>query len=44
MGYKNVAYSEGFDDSSEARITLSNGPNGPIAEVHSGAAEATTRP
>jgi xanthine dehydrogenase D subunit len=39
VGYKNVAYSEGFDDSSEARVTISRGPNGPIAEVHSAAVE-----
>ncbi|HVH52794.1 MAG TPA: molybdopterin cofactor-binding domain-containing protein, partial [Actinomycetota bacterium] len=35
VGYKNVAYSEGFDDYHEARVTLSAGPEGPMAEVHS---------
>ena len=35
VGYKNIAYSEGFDDSSEVVITLSNGPGGPMAELHS---------
>jgi CO/xanthine dehydrogenase Mo-binding subunit len=39
VGYKNIAYSEGFDDSSEARVTLSAGPDGPVAEVHTAAAE-----
>jgi xanthine dehydrogenase D subunit len=39
VGYKNHAYSGGFDDSSEARVTLSSGPDGPVAEIHSAAAE-----
>ncbi len=39
VGYKNHAYSGGFDDSAEARVTLSAGPEGPVAEVHSAAAE-----
>jgi xanthine dehydrogenase D subunit len=39
VGYKNIAYSEGFDDSAEARVTLSGGRAGPVAEVHSAAAE-----
>jgi CO/xanthine dehydrogenase Mo-binding subunit len=39
VGYKNIAYSEGFDDSSEARVTLSLGPDGPIAEVHCAAVD-----
>jgi xanthine dehydrogenase D subunit len=39
VGYKNIAYSEGFDDSSEARVTLFQGTSGPVAEVHSAAAE-----
>jgi xanthine dehydrogenase D subunit len=39
VGYKNVAYSEGFDDSAEARVRLSTGPDGPVVEVHSAAAE-----
>ena len=39
VGYKNHAYSGGFDDSSEARVTLSAGPEGPVAEVHCAAAE-----
>ncbi len=39
VGYKNVAYSEGFDDFHQAHVTLSAGPNGPVAEVHSAGVE-----
>jgi len=39
VGHKNIAYSEGFDDYSEARATLSRGPDGPVAEIHCAAAE-----
>jgi xanthine dehydrogenase D subunit len=39
VGYKNVAYSEGFDDASEARVTLSSSLDGPIAEVHCAGSE-----
>ena len=39
VGYKNIAYSEGFDDSSEARVRLFLGPSGAVADVHSAAAE-----
>ena len=39
VGYKNVAYSEGFDDFHEAQVTLSAGPDGPMAEVHSAGVE-----
>jgi xanthine dehydrogenase D subunit len=39
VGYKNLGYSEGFDDYSEARVRLSRGPGGPIAEVHNAGAE-----
>jgi CO/xanthine dehydrogenase Mo-binding subunit len=39
VGYKNVAYSEGFDDAAEATVTLSHGPGGPVAAVHSAAAD-----
>jgi xanthine dehydrogenase D subunit len=38
-GYKNIAYSEGFDDSSEAKVTLSRGPEGPVAEIHNAGVE-----
>jgi CO/xanthine dehydrogenase Mo-binding subunit len=40
VGYKNIAYSEGFDDSSEARVIVSRGVDGePVAEVHCAGAE-----
>jgi CO/xanthine dehydrogenase Mo-binding subunit len=39
VGYKNVAYSEGFDDFHQARVTLSAGPDGPVAEVHTAGVE-----
>lgn len=39
VGYKNVAYSEGFDDSAEARVRLSAGHSGPVAEIHTAAVE-----
>jgi xanthine dehydrogenase D subunit len=39
VGYKNIAYSEGFDDATEAEVTLATGPNGPIAELHTAAVE-----
>ena len=39
VGFKNVAYSEGFDDSAEASVTLSNGPHGPEAEVRTAAVD-----
>ncbi|HVH31116.1 MAG TPA: xanthine dehydrogenase subunit D, partial [bacterium] len=39
VGYKNIAYSEGFDDFAECRIKLFAGPPGPVAEIYSAAAE-----
>jgi xanthine dehydrogenase D subunit len=39
VGYKNIGYSESFDDASEARVTLSKGPDGPVAEIHCAAVE-----
>jgi len=39
VGFKNVAYSEGFDDSTEARIKLTAGPDGPVAEIHTAAVD-----
>ena len=39
VGWKNIAYSEGFDDSSEARVRLVAGPGGPRVEVRCAAAE-----
>jgi xanthine dehydrogenase D subunit len=39
VGYKNYAYSDGFDDFAHARVILSAGGDGPVAEIHSAAAE-----
>jgi xanthine dehydrogenase D subunit len=40
VGFKNIGYSEGFDDYSTARVRLSLAADGePLAEVHSAAAE-----
>ena len=39
LGYKNIGYSGGFDDSAECRVKLFATPSGPIAEMHSAAAE-----
>ncbi len=39
VGYKNIAYSEGFDDSSEAWVRLSLDRLGPIAEVTTAAVD-----
>ena len=36
VGFKNVGFSEGFDDYSTARVKLSPGP---LVEVHTAAAE-----
>src|SRR5256885_9095308 len=38
-GLKNVCYSHGFDDFSTARVRLSRDTRGPIAHVHTAAAE-----
>ena len=39
LGFKNVAYSEGFDDSAEATVTLRPGPRGPLAVVETAAVD-----
>ena len=39
VGFKNVAYSEGFDDASEATVILSESPDGPIAAVRTAAVD-----
>jgi xanthine dehydrogenase D subunit len=39
VGFKNIAYSEGFDDYSTARVRLSISADGPLVEVHTAAAE-----
>jgi CO/xanthine dehydrogenase Mo-binding subunit len=38
-GFKNVCYSHGFDDSCDARVRLQLDSDGPIAYVHTAAAE-----
>jgi CO/xanthine dehydrogenase Mo-binding subunit len=39
VGFKNIGYSEGFDDYSTARVRLSLSGGEPLAEVHTAAAE-----
>ncbi len=39
VGFKNIGYSEGFDDYSTARVRLSLAGGEPLAEVHTAAAE-----
>jgi CO/xanthine dehydrogenase Mo-binding subunit len=39
LGYKNLGYSEGFDDSSEAWVRVSVDKEGPLAEVKTAAVE-----
>ncbi len=39
VGYKNAGFSEGFDDAATARLTLTAGPDGPAAEIHTAAVE-----
>jgi xanthine dehydrogenase D subunit len=39
LGYKNIAYSDGFDDSAEAEVRLEQGPEGPRAIIHTAAVE-----
>jgi xanthine dehydrogenase D subunit len=39
VGFKNVGYSEGFDDYSTARVVLSSAGGRPIASVHTAACE-----
>jgi len=38
-GFKNVCYSHGFDDSCDARVRLERDAEGPVAHVHTAAAE-----
>ena len=40
VGFKNVAYSEGFDDSAEATVTLKVSQDGPEAEVRTAAVDS----
>src|SRR3954466_3176472 len=39
VGFKNVGFSEGFDDYSTARVRVSIDAEGPLVEVHTAAAE-----
>jgi xanthine dehydrogenase D subunit len=39
VGFKNIGYSEGFDDYSTARVAVSADADGPLVEVHTAAAE-----
>ena len=39
VGFKNTAFSEGFDDSATARVTLGLRQDGPVAEIHTAAVE-----
>jgi len=39
VGFKNIMYSEGFDDASEATVTLRPSPDGPVASVRTAAVE-----
>jgi xanthine dehydrogenase D subunit len=39
VGFKNIGYSEGFDDYSTARVRLSAAAGEPLVEVHTAAAE-----
>ena len=39
VGFKNIAFAEGFDDHSTARVRLSRDEEGPKVEIHTAAAE-----
>jgi len=39
VGFKNVCYSEGFDDAAEATVTVSEGPAGRVAAVRTAAVD-----
>ncbi|MGH2936150.1 MAG: xanthine dehydrogenase family protein molybdopterin-binding subunit [Gaiellaceae bacterium] len=39
VGFKNIMYSEGFDDAAEATVTLRPTPDGPVASVRTAAVE-----
>lgn len=39
VGFKNIAFAEGFDDYSTARVRISRDDGGPLVEIHTAAAE-----
>jgi len=39
VGYKNIAYSEGFDDAAEATVTVRPTADGPVASIRTAAVE-----
>jgi CO/xanthine dehydrogenase Mo-binding subunit len=39
VGFKNIAYSEGFDDAAEATVTLTPGDDGPVASIRTAAVD-----
>jgi CO/xanthine dehydrogenase Mo-binding subunit len=39
LGFKNIAYSEGFDDAAEATVTLRPGPEGAVASIRTAAVD-----
>jgi xanthine dehydrogenase D subunit len=39
VGFKNVGFSEGYDDYTTVRVVLAAGPDGPVATVHSAGCE-----
>jgi CO/xanthine dehydrogenase Mo-binding subunit len=39
VGFKNIAFAEGFDDYSTARVRISRDEDGPLVEIHTAAAE-----
>jgi CO/xanthine dehydrogenase Mo-binding subunit len=39
LGFKNIAYSEGFDDAAEATVILVEGSDGPVASVNTAAVD-----
>lgn len=39
VGFKNVGFSEGYDDYTTVRVALAAGPDGPVATVHCAACE-----
>jgi xanthine dehydrogenase D subunit len=40
LGFKNIGFSEGFDDPCEIKVTLALGIDGPVARVHTAAVDS----